>query len=455
MTVVWIDTEAAELAARVWTEHGEGLHRRAFDLEHLLVELALGEQTLAVQRLTAAATELWTIAAFVRRAAQAVEGGDGSFDPADAGDVARLLAEVGVGEPGAAIAASATARYSSAFGDPGERGDREVRTPYTTVGSTPDERARHRVARALSDTGAARRIRSDEFGLVRLDDGKHLVVLPGVVDLSAFDLGWDRHHRSVRDLDRAAFESSRSTGVGGNPYAHAVWEALVTAGVPAGTDIMMVGHSYGADTALDLAADAGFNGPDGFDVTHVVAAGYHSAPQLSAVTPGTDLLVLQNHRDLPVILEAVGESGVTESVVSSVASISSLAAFDPVAAVRHHARSVGHGWRALWSGANHVVDRAADVGDIAVGLALADPRRVSDGAADLVTLAPGVRTPAPGQVVSVFAGGGAGFGHAQSHYAAHVRDVDDPAVLSFLASVDAAGYTAPGVALAVDVSVPD
>ena len=455
MSPVWIDTGAAAVASGGWSRFGEELHREAFGLEHLLVDLALGDQIAATHHLTAAATELWTVTALVRRATGAIARGDGSFDPGDAGDLARLVAGVGAGPTSSLTPASASRTFSSVFGDRGETGDREIRTPYDTVGSSPAERGRHVVARALADTGDARRVRPDEFGLVRLDNGRYLVVLPGVVDLSSVSIGWDARHRSVRDLDGAAFGSSRSTGATGNPYARAVWAALTSAQVPPGADIMIVGHSFGADTALDLTAEPEFNGPDGFHVTHVVAAGYHSTPQLRHVPEGTAVLVLQNHRDVPVIVEAIGGAGVTEVATSALGALAALAALDPVGAARHRARSLRHEARSLWSAASHVLDRADDLTEIAIGAAIGDPRRVHDGAAALVTLEPGVRTPAPGQVVSVFDGAGTGWGHDQAHYVAHLDRVDDPAVVGFLESVDAAGYAAPGVALAIDVSVPE
>src|SRR5690606_19627720 len=136
------------------------------------------------------------------------------------------------------------------------------------------------------------------------------------------------------------------------------------------------------------------------------------------------------------------------------AAIGALAANDPVRAVHHQATSVRHQLETLWSAVTHSVDRADDLADIAVGVAASDPRRVRDGVTGFVTLEPGVRTPGPGRVVSVFDGGGDGFGHAPSTYAAYVDHVADPAVLTFLASVAGAGYSAPGVAIAVDVSVP-
>ena len=450
MSAVWIDTDVAAAAGAWWVRFGDDVHRRAFELEHRLADLALAQQLGAVRHLTAAATELWIAATFLRRCTDAVVGGDASFDLTDAGELTRVRAAVEAGGPSATTGRT----FSAAIGDPGGTGTRELRTPYVTVGSSPAELGRHLTARALEDTADTRRLRPDEFGIVRLNGGRFVVVLPGVVDLSSLALGWDTSHRSVRDLDRGAVGSSRSTGVAGNPYARMVWESLATAGVPTGAEVMLVGHSYGADTALDLAAEEGFNGPDGFRITHVVAAGYHSTPQLAHVPDETAVLVLQNRQDVPVIVEAIGGSGLTEAAASSIATVTALGELDPVAAARHHARTLRHQVGALWSAAAHVIDRSEDLAEVAVGAALGDPRRVADGTAAFVTLEPGVRTPRSRQVVSVFEGGFAGFGHDPSHYIDHVREVDDPAVLAFLESVDAAGYTAPGALLAVDVSVP-
>ena len=78
---------------------------------------------------------------------------------------------------------------------------------------------------------------------------------------------------------------------------------------------------------------------------------------------------------------------------------------------------------------------------------------IAAGIRDFVTIDPGVTRPANGQIVDVFAGGGEGFGHHQRNYLAHLDVVDDPEVTGFLAALDGAGYTDPGVALAIDVSV--
>lgn len=445
MTTVWIDSRAAARAAHAWNEYGDALHRRALELEQDLIGLALGEHVAATGLLTAAATELWATAAFTRLAVDAVLDGDASFDPADARAVTRLATIVRDGW---------SPRHSPASGDLGGTGDREMRSPYGVTGATPVDRARHVLARALADTADGGQIRPDELQVVRLDTGRYIVVLPGVVDLSRPDPGWHSRHRSVRDLDQAAFGSSRSTRVQDNPYAEMAVDALTGVGVPTGAEIMLVGHSYGADTALDLAADAAFNGPSGYRVTHVMAAGYHSGPQLTALPSTTAVLVLQNRRDVPVIVEAVGQAHVTDAAVEQLASLRSLAAADPLQAVRHQAASVGHQLGALRALGGHVSAHADDVTRAAVGVAITDASLVGGGLTELLTLEPGVTSPSPGHVVSVFDGGSAGLGHRQGHYIDHVLATRHPAVLAFLDSVDHAGYAAPGVAIAVDVSVP-
>ncbi len=157
------------------------------------------------------------------------------------------------------------------------------------------------VARALDLTADGHRIRADEIGLIEHGDGVYTVVLPGVTDLSRPSTGWNQDHRSVRDLDMAALDSARSSAMIDNRYAGAVADGLDRAGVKPGARLTVVGHSYGADTALDLAADRRFNGLR-YRVEYVVAAGYYSQPQLRHVPPSTDVLVLQNRRD--VVIEA-------------------------------------------------------------------------------------------------------------------------------------------------------
>jgi hypothetical protein len=347
-------------------------------------------------------------------------------------------------------------------GDLDGRGNREVRTPYLVEGADPISRGRALAVRALEDTADSGQVRVDEFQVVRLDDRRWIVVLPGVVDLSKPSLGWDPRHRSVRDLDRAALTSAGSTGTAWNPYARAVHQALVSTGVPPGAELLVVGHSFGADTALDLAADPAFNvladghrtpGADGYRVTHVIAAAYHSGPQLAQVPGATEVLVVQNRRDRVVVAEAAVEP-VVGVVSSTVATLGALARFDLRAAGDHQRSAAGSAWSALSGGLRHLAGRADDLSKIALGVAGGRPDVALSGLDGVAALDPGLRTPTPGQVVSVFDGGGSRAGHDQIHYVEHLATTDRPEIEAFLASLDRAGYTDPGVAMAIDVSVP-
>jgi hypothetical protein len=130
--------------------------------------------------------------------------------------------------------------------------------------------------------------------------------LPGVTDLTNPKDGLNPHNRSVRDTDYAAARSASSAKIADNAYAQMV-QRYIQAEVPTGASLAIVGHSFGSDTALDLAADPWFNGRQ-YNVTHVVAAAYHSEPQLAHVANGTDVLVLQNTRDIPVVVEELGHA---------------------------------------------------------------------------------------------------------------------------------------------------
>lgn len=456
----WIDTDRARRTAAAWAVRADAWFRTRFDLEGDVVQLQLsgGAATAAVlHHLSAASTELWVGVSFVRLVADRSESSDRLIggDPAT---VFELWRRAGAGArsllPPTGAVVDPSAAFSSRFGDLGQTYDAELRSPYSVSGSTPTERGRNVVLRALTDIGGEAQIGDDEFGLVRFAGGRYLVVLPGVTDLSGIDVGLDQRHRTVRDVDRYAYASSRSTSVDDNRYAAMVWDGLRAAGVPIGAQLMLVGHSYGADTALDLAADPRFNGAAGFLVTHVVAAGYHSAPQLQHVDPRTEVLVLQNSRDAVVIAEAVGYGPVTASLDDARSALGHLRDLDPAGVVRDVGELASDVADAAVAGAELVADRTTMLASAAVALVAGRPDRAVAAAVDAVALRPGVERVAERQVVDVFRGGFEGVGHAPANYSAHVAATGDPDVEAFFESVAAGGYAASGTAWAIDVSVP-
>lgn len=72
--------------------------------------------------------------------------------------------------------------------------------------------------------------------------------------------------------------------------------------VPAGADVMLVGHSQGGMTAVDIAADPQFAAE--YEVTHVVT--YGSPVENTAVPPGTSFLNLQHGSDVVPMLDLNG-----------------------------------------------------------------------------------------------------------------------------------------------------
>ncbi len=204
--------------------------------------------------------------------------------------------------------------------------------PAVLVGSRPadfDAPADGRGALLAAMRGVAdeQRIRGDEIEIRALDNGRYIVVLPGVTDLSSgidqfvdrvrddpFGLGgagrdaidaWsDNDAPTVRKM-RYAYEAALRDDTTVNEYSSVTIRALEAAGVPLGAEVMVVGHSFGAYTAIDLAADASFNAVHGADpadyhvrVTHVVAAGAETDWRFHEVPAGTDTLVLNNRFDL-------------------------------------------------------------------------------------------------------------------------------------------------------------
>lgn len=315
-------------------------------------------------------------------------------------------------------------------GDPARRGDLggtfdlQQIDPQPEFGGAEGGRAAILEALGLLDDTAP-----DEFILVQLDDGKWVVVLPGVTDLSDPDFGLNPYDRTVRDMDQYALPSSTSASIDDNLYAQMVRDALARNGVPPGADIMIVGHSFGADTALDLAADPGFTST--YNVSHVVAAAYHSGPQLDHVRPGTEVLVLQNTNDAAVQVEHLGYDGVA-GVYGYGDAVGSFLSGD-----------LGGGFRDLGGSLSHFGGVGLDVLQLRHGI---NPLAS--------TMTPHVAHPNPGQTVAVFDGGTAGVGHDPANYTDYLLGHTEPSIAQFEASVAAAGYSTSGTVYTVDVSVP-
>ena len=168
------------------------------------------------------------------------------------------------------------------------------------------EAAKAAIAYSLIEGSDRGEIAQDEFGIIDHGIGPngkptYTINLPGVIDLSNPNPGWDERHQSVRDMDMAAHESAPTASVEDNLYAEMVKRSLDRNGIQRGANLLLVGHSFGADTVADLATDADF--ASSFNVTHVVAAAYDSVPQLAHIDPSIEVLVLQNNQDVAIALE--------------------------------------------------------------------------------------------------------------------------------------------------------
>ena len=163
------------------------------------------------------------------------------------------------------------------------------------------------------------RIASDEIEIRRLDNGSYIVLLPGVQDLRdglTSPNGWERINPtdSARDMHYARqseMQSDNGSANGTNAYAFAVKEAMRVNGIPDGANVMLVGHSFGAYTAVEMATDPGFNeamerggqGNYSVNVTHVVAAGASVAFRMDDLPRGTSGVLLNNADDVAYLGE--------------------------------------------------------------------------------------------------------------------------------------------------------
>jgi hypothetical protein len=213
--------------------------------------------------------------------------------------------------------------------------------------------ARADMAEAFWATGDSRRAEGDEIEIRKLENGNYVVVLPGVVDLTeklpqvglrlgaavapllsgsaglagsvvaashVTDPWYDGDHpNTARRMEYAIAESQDKSDSFINPYATRVMEQMKAAGIPEGANVMFVGHSFGAYTAMELAGNDKFNSADGVsegyhvNVTHVVAAGADTSWKLPELPGGTKALILNNRNDLAFRAETGLLNGTADS----------------------------------------------------------------------------------------------------------------------------------------------
>lgn len=190
-----------------------------------------------------------------------------------------------------------------------ERGFVDVGDHLDVVDGLQPFTGRFLIADALEAT-EDKRIGTDEIQVRRLDDGTYVLVLPGVTDLSnGGALDELRGNENPENTPRKTLNAS-PTAVwdGPNPYAEMVKMALRRAGVPDGATVTIVGHSYGAYTAMDLARDPSFNRPTGdgynLNVRRVVAVAADTDWKVPRVPARTDVVVLNSRTDLVYQTEA-------------------------------------------------------------------------------------------------------------------------------------------------------
>lgn len=385
------------------------------------------------------------------------------------------------------------------------QGDNVIRSPRYQGefdGSTGDagQAALDTVIAALGDIGTDGHIWNDEFQFVKLDTGKHLLVLPGVTDLSSLvggdlgALGWDDDSHTSRDTFIVAEESRDNPDIDSNLYAQLIFDfvvGLIDQGeLPVGSEVAIVGHSFGADTALDLASDPIFNGM-WVNITHVVAAGYHNEVQLPHVQPHSEVVVIQNIYDVPVLAESVldgdteGASRLAteagETVVNVGADLVNRGVETGVDAVTDRTEgfiNTGGDWanEGLEGAADtgvSILEDAADAAGTVVGwlpgLTKPDPLDLDASIPDIPDVDLEVDIPDIANVefqgdtienyndqitVVEFEGGFDGAGHAPHEYADYLVESGIDHLSNFFDSWADGGYTGAGDSWGIDVTVP-
>lgn len=149
----------------------------------------------------------------------------------------------------------------------------------------------------------------DQFEILKVSDHppRYIVNLPGVE--ATFGDPWEQDH--LRDLRGAS--GARLTGM--DAYAERVKLEMQRAGVPAGAEVMLVGHSAGAIASMNIASDTSFNQPGNTSaegayhvrVTHVMAAGAGVRDWVDDPPAGTNVMMVINRNDVVAAGIQVGD----------------------------------------------------------------------------------------------------------------------------------------------------
>ena len=314
--------------------------------------------------------------------------------------------------------------------------------PLDLAGQDPIERGRELLIRALHDTTDPDRILADEFEAILHENGHLTLILPGVIDLSDLSIGLDPAHKSTRDLDSVAWPSSHTTSIADNLYAQRVrdWISWLVdnEAIAAGTPTAIIGHSFGAETAIDLASDPDVNG-ELLDISHVIPIGYHNEPLLGDVPPHTDVFVLQNIWDA-----VIGAEAFTDDTRRAL-----------IGSQPHHegtkmlARSAVEGFEFL---SEQVIDEAADRFEVAAerlpGIDIDTPPISIELKGD------DYRAHSDNVLIVEFEGGFEGSGHHQNNYIEFLEQTNHPEMVALMTALADSGFTRRGTAVSVDVTQP-
>lgn len=515
-STVYIDTEACRLIAHSLLSCQNLLDDLVLDLG--VAEARAGFATAVIQVLFEVKADIAAAGAGLRRAASTIESFHLVLRDSTGLDAVAPKSRYPQTTSRSLADLCPVVAKAKAFGDLGGTGECETRRylEHGTASLWADSSAQVPLSLASSDLSAQvsptgnttianlltlmgdrRYISPDEFAAILHTNGNLTIVLGGVTDLSkAPRLGYDPRNKTVRDLDKSALRSLWTTDLSSNRYAQMVadWvrHAIDQGLVKKGAQVLIVGHSYGADTAFDLAGDADFNGSL-VNVTHLVAAGYHNEHQMSSLADQTKAMVLQNVHDAVHVAEGVAvDSYLLATRVHSASERKSqeLLCDDlglhpllertrvclPIDAEPNHDKDDGFGkgmqalgrlavegaettLEAVTTGYNAVLRASRRVEwpqmvpalvPAAVAIAPTAPERFEFAETEVIEAAPNV-------LLAEFEGGFdlKSFGHDLETYVNYISSPRDASLIDFGSEVEEAGFVSPGVLLAIDVSVAD